>query len=63
MNIPSQYRQVIYWVTFAIAATAGVAGAFDLISVEAVEKGAQAATIILGVISSLLALKNISPDE
>jgi len=62
MNIPAQYRQVIYWVTFAVAAAAGVAGAFDLISVEAVQKGAEAATIILGLIASALALRNISDD-
>lgn len=63
MNVPAKYRQILYWVTLVVAAAAGVASAFGLVDVEAVEKGAAAATIILGLISSALALRNITPDE
>lgn len=63
MKIPAKYRQAVYWTTLVVTVVATVAGALGVIPADAVNRGAETATQVLAVISAILAIGNITPDD
>lgn len=63
VNIPAKYRQVVYWVVLVATVVVGVLGGFGLVPEDAVAKGGNIVLEIVTVISAILALSNIKPDE
>ena len=63
MNVPAKWRAVIYWVVLVATVAMGVLTGLDLVPAEAVTKGGEVVLSIVTVIGSILALKNLTPDE
>lgn len=63
MNVPARYRQFIYWVVLVATIVLGVLSGFGLIPADAVETGGRVVLEVVTVISAVLALRNITPDE
>jgi hypothetical protein len=63
MNIPAKYRTVLYWIVLVSTVVIGVLSGLGLVPQDAVVKGTESVVAILVVITQILALMNIKPDE
>ena len=63
MKVPAKYRSVLYAVTFALAALSAVATGLGWVDAGAVDEGVEAGLKMLTLISTALALRNVTPDE
>lgn len=59
MNIPAKYRQYIYPATVALLATLF---ALNIVRPEIVSDSLEQAAILAGIITNLLAGKNVNPE-
>jgi hypothetical protein len=66
ITIPAKYRTIFYWATgivsFLSIVLAGVGAAFGFVDVDAIQKGATAAALVMGVLAPILALFHVTPD-
>ncbi len=60
MNIPARYRKAVYVVCIVLACGAFAAG---VVTPEEVNQGVDAASQILALVASILAMLNITPDS
>jgi hypothetical protein len=63
LNLPAWARTTIYALTCICAVGLTVGNAFGLIPSDAIERGVSTGTQILTILSAVLALRNITPDE
>lgn len=62
IQIPAAWRTVLYVVTVIVAIVATMGSALNLIPAGAVERGVDAGSQLLTLLSGIMALTHISPD-
>jgi hypothetical protein len=63
MNIPAKYRTFFYYVSLSFAVIVTLGGALGLVDGAAVEEGVRIGGLVLAILTPLLALFNIKPDN
>lgn len=63
VKIPAKYRTAWYWIVAAVAAGASVAELVGVVPADAVEQGLALGVRFGAILTALLALFNIKPDN